>query len=116
MWTEEKQRLLDSLREKEFAGILTSDEQQQLDLLFTEIDAEEEEMLRPAMERYDQRISKLEKERAALQAQNAERATLVARQEQLLTKARTYLNSLLSEQAVINSEYERISGKTSRVG
>lgn len=68
MWTDEKQRLLDSLREKEFAGTLTADEQRQLDLLFAEIEAEEEEMLRPAMERYDQRIAELQSECAETEA------------------------------------------------
>jgi hypothetical protein len=116
MWNQEKQRLLDALREKEFADNLDGDEQRQLEQLFAEIDAEEEETLRPAMERYDRQIAELEKERDERLARNAERAALVARQEQLLIKARAYLNSLLSEQAALNSEYERISGKTSRVG
>lgn len=79
MWTEEKQRQLNALREKEFAGTLTADEQEQLDLLFAEIDAEEEEMLRPAMERMDAEIEAGLKELARLQAENAARETLQAK-------------------------------------
>ena len=71
MWTDDKQRLLDSLREKEFAGTLTVGEQQQLGSLFAEIEAEEEEMLRPAMERYDQRIAELQSECAEADSRNA---------------------------------------------
>ncbi len=116
MWTDEKQRLLDSLREKEFAGTLTAEEERRLELLFAEIEAEEEEMLRPAMERHDQRIAELQAECAEADARNAELAALAARQQELLTQARTYLNSLLTEQATINAEREKLLRRSARLG
>jgi len=116
MWTDEKQRQLDGLREKEFAGTLTADEQQQLEQLFAEIEAEEEELLRPARERNDQRIAELRNECAEADARNAALAAVAARQQELLTQARAYLNSLLAEQAIINAERERLAGKPARLG
>lgn len=116
MWTDEKQQQLDALREKEFAGTLNADEQQQLEQLFAEIEAEEEEALRPALERYDQRIAELQQECEEAEARNAALAALAVRQQELLKQARAYLNSLLSEQAVLNAEHERLSEKTARLG
>ncbi len=116
MWTDEKQQQLDALREKEFAGTLTADEQHQLQQLFAEIEAEEEEMLRPAMERYDQRIAELQHECAKAEARNAALAALAARQQELLAQARASLNSLLTEQATINAEREQLSRQSARLG
>jgi predicted nuclease with TOPRIM domain len=107
MWTDEKQRQLDALREKEFAGILTADEQQQLELLFAEIDAEEAEMLRPAMERMDAEIEAGEKELARLQVENAARETLLAKRAALVKRAQELLTQLQAENHAIQAEYER---------
>ncbi|MGH9798791.1 MAG: hypothetical protein ACREEM_44275 [Blastocatellia bacterium] len=116
MWTDEKQRLFDLLREKKYAGVLTDDEKQQLDSLFSEIEAEEEQLLAPAMERADKRIAELQKECDEKEARNIELASLAAKQQELLTHARAYLSTLLSEQAIINAERERLLGKTARLG
>jgi chromosome segregation ATPase len=116
MWNDQKQRQLDALREKEFDGTLTSDEQGQLQQLFAEIEADEEEMLRPAMERYDQRITELQSECADSEARNAALGALAARQQELLAQARASLNSLLTEQATINAERERLSRQAARLG
>lgn len=131
MWTDEKQRQLDALREKEFAGTLTADEQEQLDLLFAEIDAEEEEMLRPAMERMEQECRQKQAEIARLERQNALRAALFEQQEQLFQRARAalqelqsgkerslpeaVLQELQSENERLRSEYERVMAEEARI-
>lgn len=84
MWTDEKQEQLDVLREKEFAGTLTANEQQQLELLFAEMDREEAERLRPALERMEQEHQQDQAEIARLQREKALLATLAAQEEQLL--------------------------------
>ncbi len=116
MWTDEKQRQFDALRDKEFDGTLTDDEQPQLDAFFAELEAEEAETLRPAMERMDAEIAELQQQCQTAEARNAALAALAARQQELLGQARVYYRSLLSEQAVINSERERLVGQAARLG
>ncbi|MFN0111451.1 MAG: hypothetical protein ACKVZH_21515 [Blastocatellia bacterium] len=113
MWTDEKQQLLDTLREKQQ---LTESEKLLLDSLFSEIEAEEEQLLRPAAERSERRISELQKECDEKDVRNNALAALTIKQQELLVQARTYLNNLMSEQAVINAERERLLGKTVSVG
>jgi hypothetical protein len=130
MWNDEKQRQLDALREKEFAGTLTADEQQQLELLFAEIEAEEEEMLRPAMERMERECQQKQAEIARLKRKNDLLADLAAQREQLLQRARaalqefqndktrlpsnTFLQELQSEHERLCSEYERALAEETR--
>ena len=131
MWTDEKQQQFDLLREKEFAGTLTADEHQQLELLFAELDAEEEEMLRPAMERMEQERQQQQAEIARLERQNALQAALLEQQEQLLCRAkavlqelqggkeqslpRTVWQELQSERERLRSEYERVMAEESHI-
>jgi len=115
MWTEEKQRQLDALREKEFAGTLTADEQQQLELLFAEMDREEAEMLRPALERMEQEHQQDQAEIARLQKEKALLATLAAQEERLLQRATVVLQEVQSEKARLRAEYERALSELSRV-
>lgn len=115
MWTDEKQRQLDALREKGFAGTLTADEQQQLELLFAEMDQEEAERLRPALERMEQEHQQDQAEIARLQKKRRLLATLAAQEEQLLQRARAFLQEVQSEKARLRDEYERAMAELSRV-
>lgn len=108
MWTEEKQQLLDRLREKEFAGTLTSNEQEQLEQLFAEIDQEEAEMLRPAMERMDREIEAGKKEIEALEAENAMVEVILAKREALLARVNEILAQFKAENQALQDEYERV--------
>lgn len=115
MWTEEKQLQLDALREKESAGTLTADERQQLELLFAEMDQEEEEMLLPAVERMNQEHQQDQAEIARLRKEKALLATLAAQEEQLLRRAKAALQEVQSEKARLRAEYERALSELSRV-
>ncbi len=110
MWNEEKQLLLNDLREKEFAGTLTGDEQQQLEALFAEIDAEEEEMLRPTMERMNAEIAAGQNELARLEMENAARQTLHAKRAALLARAQELVAQLQAEDRALQAEYEMAVG------
>lgn len=114
MWTDEKQRLFDSLREKELAGTLAAVEQQQLEQFLAELDAEETELLRPAMERMEQEHQQKLTEIAKLQKKKSLLAALVAQEDQLLHRARTALQELRSEQARLRHEYERALAEDAR--
>ena len=107
MWSEEKQHLLNSLREKEFAGTLTSDEQQQLDQLFSEIDAKEREMLKPFFERSEKEQNQMQQEIERLRKKNTVLTTIATQEEQLLRRAKAVLQELLSEQQRLRAERER---------
>ncbi len=115
MWTDEKQQKLNALREKEFTGTLTADEQRQLDLLFAEMDEEEAEMLRPAMERMEQEHQQDQAEIARLQRKKELLATLAAQEKQLLQRAAAVLQEVQSEKARLRAEYERALSELSRV-
>lgn len=124
MWTDEKQKQFDALREKEFAGTLAKEEQQQLEQFLVELDAEEAKLLRPAMKRMDAEIQQKQAEIARLEKENALRAAIVKQQEQLLQRARailqefqndkerlpskTVLLELQSEDERLRSEYEHL--------
>ncbi|MEP7337461.1 MAG: hypothetical protein ABI977_06930 [Acidobacteriota bacterium] len=114
MWTEEKQRQLDALREKEFAGMLTAVEQQQLELLFAQMDREEAERLLPAMELMEQEHRQDEAEIARLQRKKALLVTLAAQEEQLLQRAKTVLQEVQSEKPRLRAEYELALAELSR--
>lgn len=107
MWTEEKQHLLDKLREKEFAGTLTIDEQEQLEQLFAEIDQEEAAMLQPFFERSEREQQQMRKEIERLKKKNAVLATIVEQEEELLKRAKAVVQELLSEKQRLRAEFER---------
>lgn len=108
MWNEEKQLLLNALHEKEFAGTLTRDEQQQLEKLLSELDQEEAAALRPFFERSEKERSQMLEELAHLQRKNAALAAIVEQEEQLLERARALSQELSSERQRLRAEYERM--------
>jgi hypothetical protein len=106
-WNADKQLQLDDLRRKEQAGGLTEEEQAQLAQLFGELEQEEWRTLGPALERMRRQQAELQRERAAASAQNAVLAAIAERQNDLLARAKAQLSTLLSEQRILRTEYER---------
>lgn len=84
MWTEAKQSRFDDLWQRRFEGALTESEEQELAGFLDELDSEEEERLRPAMERLDQSIETGQKELAEIRRQNMLLETVIAKREALL--------------------------------
>lgn len=115
MWTDEKQQQLDALREKEFAGTLTAEENQQLEQLFAELDAEEAQAMRPTLEQMEQEHQQRQVEIARLQRKKELLATLAAQEEQLVQRARDVLQEVRSEKARLRAEYERALAEETRV-
>lgn len=112
MWNEEKQHLFDGLREKEYAGTLTDEERQQLDELFAELDREEAELLRPAMERSLLREQALDAEIAQTRARLAALEALAERQAGLRARAEAVLAELRAEQKALQIEYEQTTSES----
>ncbi|NOT62620.1 MAG: hypothetical protein HOP19_20635 [Acidobacteria bacterium] len=115
MWTEDKQKQFDALREKECAGTLNADEQAQLDAFFAELNAEEAELLRPAMERMAQERQQQEAEIARLHRQKGLLADLAAQEERLLQRAQAVLQEVQTEKVRIRSEYALALAEEARV-
>jgi hypothetical protein len=99
MWTEEKQQQFNALRDKEFADALTDKEQQQLEAFFAKLDAEEAEMLRPALERMAQETQQRKAELNRLQRKYALQKKLYLLKERLLQRGKILLQQLHDEQA-----------------
>jgi uncharacterized protein YnzC (UPF0291/DUF896 family) len=113
-WNADKQLQLDDLRRKEQAGGLTEEEQAQLAQLFGELEQEEWRTLGPALERMRRQQAELQRERAAAGAQNAVLAAIAERQNDLLARAKAQLSTLLSEQRILRTEYERVLSRLSQ--
>ncbi|MCI0487046.1 MAG: hypothetical protein L0229_10655 [Blastocatellia bacterium] len=107
MWDTIKQQQLNELLQREQETALTDGERRTLEQLLYELEQEEWNSLRPALDRMRQEQAQLQEKRASLQTQNALLAALAERQTDLLARARVQLASLLSEHALLKSEYER---------
>ena len=114
MWNDEKQQRFNDLRRRAQAAALPSTEQQELDALFEELDADEWAALRPGLERMDARATTLCAEIARIRAQNAELEALAERYERLVAQAKAQLDVLTREQEALRREYERIGPTPAR--
>jgi hypothetical protein len=110
MWSASKQRQFDELRRQELERILTPAEQQRLDELLHELDAEEWAALRPAIEHCDRESERLRSDLARIHAQNEALVAIAARYAALRVRARHALAELVTEQEVLRAEYERVVG------
>src|SRR5688500_6947089 len=88
MWDERKSRRLDELRLEEARRALGADERAELLSLFAELDADEAEALRPAMERAAREVDELRAEKAQVDARTRELERIVEQQERLLAEVR----------------------------
>jgi len=109
-WNEEKSRRFQALREAEVQGPLTDAERAEINRLIDELDADEADDLRPAMERAQARAGDLAAEKARLEAQADALARIVAEQEGLLTDATAYLQKLRDKSAALAEDYRRLMG------
>src|SRR5438132_1229568 len=111
MWDERKQQQLDELRQREQDQALTEEEHRVLEHLFHELEKEEWDALRPALESRRQEQASLQEECGRLQTQNAILAAIAERRLDLLARAKLQLAGLLSEHEVLKAEYERTTGQ-----
>jgi ABC-type transporter Mla subunit MlaD len=75
-----------------------------------DLDADEADDLRPAMEQAQARTGDLAAEKEQLDAQAAALARIVAEQQGLLTEATTYLQKLRDKSAALAEDYRRLMG------
>jgi hypothetical protein len=111
MENKHRQQRLDALRLREARGILTEAERAELEALFAVLDAEETEVLRPALERIQGRQAELQREKEQLEAEAAQLERVVREQEQLLVEARSFLDQMRTRRAALAAEFQRITGR-----
>lgn len=113
MWDDEKQNKLDQLRLREAQGTMTDAEGEALRVLLADLDAEEAATLGPAIERMRASQRDLSVEREQVDRENERLASILAKQERLLSDAQAYLNHLRAERSVLSEEYRAVTGRQS---
>ncbi len=108
MWSDEKQRRLEELRQYAQDRTLTADEQRTLDQLVYELEQQEWIALRPALDRFRDEQRQLQDDLGQLQAQNAILSALAARYDDLIARARVQLGALADERDALHAEYDRV--------
>jgi len=94
MWNQEKQQRLDALRVREAEERLPEEERAELETLFAELDAEEAEALRPALERMQHQQTELLAEKKHLRAEAVQLERIIHAQEQLLVPSAMHIRGL----------------------
>ncbi len=110
-WTIEQQVLFDTLRARQLAGTLTTEEQSCLAELTAQLEAEEARYLAPATARMRLEQAALREQLAALQNENEALSRLMHQQEQLAADARQWLAQFEQRRQQIQQTYMRITGQ-----
>lgn len=110
-WNDDKSQHFQALRVAEAQGALTQAERTELEQLLADLDADEADELRPAMERSVARAGELAAEKARLEAQADALARIVAEHEGLLADATTYLQKLRDKSDALAEDYRRLMGR-----
>lgn len=89
---------------------MTEPERAELARLLEDLDADEADALRSAMDQAAARAGELAAEKAQLEAQADALARIVAEQEGLLADATAYLQKLREKSAALAEDYRRLTG------
>ncbi len=108
MWSETKQLQLNELQRRELENLLTAEENRTLEKLLSELEQAEWQTLNPAIEREREAESLLQKEISHTETQNAVLTAIASRQDDLVKRAATQLNSLRTEHEALKNERERV--------
>jgi len=107
-WTGEKSARFQSLREAEARGALSVAKRAELDALLSDLDADEADALRPAMDRMDARVKEMVAEKAHLDAKAHDLERIAHEEDRLLADARVYLERLRERSAALAEDYMRV--------
>ena len=111
MWNDENRRRLNELRLEEARRALSAAEQAELGALYEELDAEEAQALRPALNRLARETDALRIEKARVEARARELERIVDQQEQLLAEARAYAGRVRLRRAALTDEFRRLKAR-----
>jgi len=97
------------LQKREPLGDLSAAEENELEVLRAELEADEWQRLRPALRQYYQEQQALRERVGRVRTENALLGALAEREEELLTRARVFLDEVRNEQSMLHQEYERVT-------
>jgi hypothetical protein len=110
-WSDQKAARFQELRRAEARGELLAAERAELDGLLADLDADEADVLRPAIERMHVQAAAMAKETEALDAKARELQRIAEEEERLLNDARAYLERLRERSAALAEDYLRVMGR-----
>jgi hypothetical protein len=102
MWDDVKKSRWNELRHRELEGKLTTDEQEELNRFYEELDNEEQIALQPALARLDAQIAVLQTEYARRQRDIKLLARIAEQEETTLRATEERVAQLRAEYVVIN--------------
>lgn len=108
-WTSQEQKRLDTLRAGEDARTLTPAEQAELNQLLARLDEMEWQQLQPALESMEREHLTAVAVIGRLEHTQSDLAEVVARQRQLIIRARAQLKELLAEHRALQADYRRLN-------
>ena len=108
MWNDEKSRRFDHLRREQAHRALTEAEQADLASLVAELDAEEVQALKPALDRLTREADELRARKAQVEAHARELERIVEQQERLLAEAHAYAERLRKTRNALADEFQRV--------
>jgi hypothetical protein len=109
-WNDEKSLRFQALRATEARGALTDAEREELSRLLADLDADEADQLRPAMERAAAHAGDLAAEKEQLEAQADALARIATEQQRLLSDATAYLQKLRDKSAAGERDAPKAAG------
>jgi hypothetical protein len=110
-WTEQKSERFQVLRHAEARGTLTIADRAELEALFADLDADENDALGPTLARMDADADAMVREKVALDGEARELARIADEEERLLSEARAYLEQLRQRSAALAEDYRRVTGR-----
>ena len=108
MWNETKQQQLNELQRRELENSLTAEESHALEKLLSELERAEWQALNPALEREREAQSASQTEISRTETQNAVLTALASRQDDLVKRAASQLQSLQNEHKALKNERDRV--------
>jgi hypothetical protein len=105
------ERLLE-LRLKELKDTLTAEEAEELATLFAYLEGEEATRLMPAIDFLQVEQAALRERLQQVQSENEELASLLSRQEQLVSEAHRWLAEFTRRHEALQHQYSLLTGET----
>lgn len=109
-WTDDKAARFQELRRAEARRALLGPERAELDALLADLDADEADALRPAMDRMNAQAAGMVEEKLLLDEKARELLRIADEEERLLADARAYLERLRQRSAALAEDYLRVTG------
>jgi len=114
MWTDVQRQRFNHLRDREWSGTLTAEEQRELAAMMQEICDMEATYLQPATDRLQHETAQLRAELEQVLQRNRQLDTLIQRKEALLARVQAFVAEAEVEQETLQKAYRDIMEETTR--